>query len=1253
MDPILNIVQWNAQSIVSNRHVLTNFLYDYNIHVAIISETWLKPNRQFNIRGYNIERNDTGNTHNGVAILIRNSFVYSRVTTAFDDSLQNICVRVVVGSKELSIVSFYSPSRCRPPFNKNKLDALIKSIPSPMIFAGDFNAYHTSWGCDTTCPRGRDVLEVIDDNNLVLLNDGQYTTVGSLTWRQNALDLSIVSSSLALSCDWSVHDDPLGSYHLPVIINVVLNNNNSYDGCSRANLAHFPIFPNYKFVDWKVYQDKVESLLEGFQIQSFTPLEAYSLFCKILHSAVESSIPAKRISSNSTSPNRKLGKKPSLPWWNNKCSEAVQKSKLAYIQFKNNPSESTYLEFKRLQAYKKLTLKIERANSWAALCGSFHRCTPLSIIWKYMRKFNKTFVPNNSNDDRWVLDFLKKYTPDYVSSNIIFPHQDSEINSSNSFLLHPFTLQELKSAVSSRKESAFGLDGIPYKMFKALNENSMIFFLNLLNYLWANNEIPPCWKTDCLVPILKPDKPRLNKDSYRPIALTSCAGKIFEQLLKQRLEFYVEKNNILPSNQFGFRRGRSSRESICQLHLDIQNSVVHSNATVCVFFDIAGAFNSVNVDILSNELISIGLPQKFVQWINKFLSERKVFVKYNGSLYGPRCASVGVCQGGILSPLIFILYIRRLNMILGSNVKNLQFADDLVVYACGSNLSNLVNHINNALRSLSQYFSYLNLDINPLKSKLLVFGKNNSLMPNVYYNNTAIPVSLETKFLGVSITHNLSWRRYIDNLTVRANKAFNVLKSLASTYWGADPKILLLLYKSLIRSHFEYGFFCFAGDNRLVDILDKIQNKSMRLITGAFKSTPINVLQIECNLPPISIRFNYLKERFILKLFSIPHNQLLFNISTLLPSLVHKPLYIMRDLPRYIQYLQDFPIYKSLTSSLPCYEGDFQSKFPPIKIFIDNELSSKEEVYSKLSEWDDHRFLYTDGSKNDSSVSFAFFDSFLKRGMGYKLDKNASVFTAEAVAILAALEHIKYQNQGYNKWLILSDSMSVLKNLNNNKLHANTCYLIYAIKQAWYDLSLMNIIVNFMWVPSHIGVSGNEQADSLAKIINTTTSQTNSFNISLPYSDIIFNLKQRMCQKWISHWNYAVQVENKGLWYAPFNVKVNSLPWFCKNHTYINRKFYSIIMRLRFGHCRLNFHLYRLKMVNSSQCSHCNSYEETISHILFDCSSFGIQRLVLLDELINIYGSTDLVPRSITNLLVNSCTYIPLYKFILNTVGEI
>ena len=699
---ILNIVQWNAQSIISNKLLLTQFLHDNNIHIAIISETWLTPIKSFKISGYVIERNDIGNRHNGVAILINNSITYHKIDTYSDNSLQNVCVRIIVNNRQISIVSFYCPTNCTPSFDKNKFKLLVNSIPEPMIFAGDFNAHHTSWGCNSVNSRGRDILETIDEQNLVLLNNGAATTVGSLTWRPNALDLSLVSSSLALSCDWSVHNDPLGSYHLPVIIKVLVNHNvNSH----HVNNTHLPIYPNFKMIDWKMYAQNVNLQLSNFKVENFTPLAAYHSFCEILHSAIDRSIPDNNFCTrlfpigspvtNNKTCLKKTRKYSPLPWWNKKCSEAVKNSKSAYINFKNNPSEETYIEFKRLQALKKRTIKAERSISWLELCNSFHRCTPLSRIWNYMRKFNKSFT-YKSDDDSWVQDFLRKYTPDFVKNKPSFT-SNNNTNSENNFLVKSFTMQELTSAIFSRKDSAFGLDGVPYIMLKKLSSEGLEILLNIFNNLWVNNDIPSSWRQDCLIPILKPDKLRSNPDSYRPIALTSCVGKVFEQLLKQRLEFYVEQNYILPGNQYGFRRGTSSRESISQLQFDIQNSLNKKNNLLAVFFDVAGAFNSVNIDILCFELLSINIPTKLVQWIHNFLTEREVYVKYAGNIYGPRFSSLGVCQGGILSPLIFILYIRRMNLILGPEVKNLQFADDLVVYRSGSNLTNITDILNKSL----------------------------------------------------------------------------------------------------------------------------------------------------------------------------------------------------------------------------------------------------------------------------------------------------------------------------------------------------------------------------------------------------------------------------------------------------------------------------------------------------------------------------------------------------------------------------
>lgn len=157
-----------------NRNILNQFLVEHNIHITIIQCDLVKTTQTFSYE------NDSCNNNNCVAILVRNDISYSKFITYFDDSLQNIRVRIKIDNKTIS--------NCTPNFDKNIFDTLLKSIPAPMILGGDLNARHLVWGCNTTKPRGRDILDVIDDNGLVFLNDGQVTTVGTDTFRPKALN---------------------------------------------------------------------------------------------------------------------------------------------------------------------------------------------------------------------------------------------------------------------------------------------------------------------------------------------------------------------------------------------------------------------------------------------------------------------------------------------------------------------------------------------------------------------------------------------------------------------------------------------------------------------------------------------------------------------------------------------------------------------------------------------------------------------------------------------------------------------------------------------------------------------------------------------------------------------------------------------------------------------------------------------------------------------------------------------------------
>ncbi|KAI5633769.1 reverse transcriptase (RNA-dependent DNA polymerase) domain-containing protein [Phthorimaea operculella] len=216
-------------------------------------------------------------------------------------------------------------------------------------------------------------------------------------------------------------------------------------------------------------------------------------------------------------------------------------------------------------------------------------------------------------------------------------------------------------------------------------------------------------------------------------------------------------------------------------------------------------------------LAALGIPGSVLCWIFNFLNERQVFLKIKNKLYGPRLTNKGTPQGSVLSPLIFILSLVEFMKQIPANAKYSFFADDLVIYLNCDDISQGETEMNDCLRVVS----------------------------SILLNNLKLEVCK------------------------KAELGLNILKSLAGLKWGSDPKILKTIYIATIRSHFDYGCMLYAdAANHLLRKLDVLQNKALRVITGAMMSSPINSLEVEAGIVP------YLSEGVILLISSVFSNEL-------------------------------------------------------------------------------------------------------------------------------------------------------------------------------------------------------------------------------------------------------------------------------------------------------------------------------------------------------------------------------------------
>lgn len=1220
----LTLLQHNIESLKPKLALISHLLETQKVDVCILNETWLRPSDSVKIRGYDVYRQDGENGRGGVAIFCKTTFKSRKIITQSSDKVQTLAISLKLQNSSLTILGVYCPPR-NGRFPIAALKNVITSLASPVLVMGDFNAHHTAFGSHSNKPRGIQLYDLIEEVDMIILNTGETTTLNRPNQSPSAIDIAFISPCLAASADWHVFsEDTLGSYHFPTIVNL------------DVSIDLFEIRQSYeKFLydkaDWISYKKKSKTLFNDLLFESNSIL-AYDKFCQLLNELRNEFVPLVKNYNNSFKCHKPV------PWWNDTCAKAVKESKLALHVYKRYPTIENYMVYKKIDASKKLIIKEQKKSSWQTFCSNFDRNTPISQVWKLVKRFNCKYKSPKSKEDGFVNDFLTKIASDQVLDDPEHLNEIFDKNDLNTHLNLPFSKEELHLSINSKKDTTPGLDSFPYILIKLLDETAKLVLLNIYNKLWQANAIPVSWKKIAVVPILKPEKDPAFAESYRPISLSSCIGKIFENMIKNRLEIYAESRLLIPPDQFGFRKGCSTVDSLVAFGGDINQAFLNNNYLVSTFLDVSGAFDNVNLITLVNILHSFNIPGKVCQWIFNFFYSREVYIKFNQSLYGPKLAFKGIMQGATLSPLMYSLYTSLIHKYVSlPNLSVLQYADDIVLYTTDKNISQAISTLNKSLDLLFLYYKHmLNLDINPQKSSALIFSKKVDFYPvNINLRYCSVPINFveEKKFLGLVFDSKMTFNSHVVKVVNRMQKSVNIMRYLASVSWGMDPKLLNMIYKAIVRSHYDYGLIIYGKflSQPLFRKLEVTQNKGLRIITGAMCSTPINSLEIEAGIPPILVRLKYLAEKFCVKVLANKNYQCRYVNNMIVQSEKFNDL---KDICKCIGHSNKWEL------------GTLEIQITKPSICQKKIMSNEEFLHFVNTEKSEYRYIYTDGSKTKDATKAAYYDSRRKFGRCFTLDKNASIFTAESYAIYTALQYIMGITDA-NKFLIITDSLSVLSSLENPKISYKNNLYITGIRQ--YINENPDKLIEFLWVPAHRGITGNEVVDKFMKI------QAPQFYSlypapAVPFTDYFSLLKIRMFENWRQEWENTKMI--KGKWYGHIQESIPSKPWFFKLKSSHTRRFIVTINRLRFGHGKFPAHLKRLNFIRSDICEHCNNEQATLDHLMLHCPAFNVQRLILIDGLLKIYKDED-IPRLLPSLLRNTKTYDEIYKYVISTFQEI
>ena len=170
-------------------------------------------------------------------------------------------------------------------------------------------------------------------------------------------------------------------------------------------------------------------------------------------------------------------------------------------------------------------------------------------------------------------------------------------------------------------------------------------------------------------------------------------------MLVDRLMHMAEANNWLSSYQAGFRRGRSCEDQILRMVQAIDDGFQQKQMkrSVLVLLDFSQAFDTVWRQRLLTSMLDLCGPASYVRWIYQFLCNRQARVKFNGTTSSSRQLHLGVPQGSVLSPLLFIFYINNLAKLLPADNINCMFADDVSILSTHRDKQKAVESVQRAV----------------------------------------------------------------------------------------------------------------------------------------------------------------------------------------------------------------------------------------------------------------------------------------------------------------------------------------------------------------------------------------------------------------------------------------------------------------------------------------------------------------------------------------------------------------------------
>ena len=406
-------------------------------------------------------------------------------------------------------------------------------------------------------------------------------------------------------------------------------------------------------------------------------------------------------------------------WWNNEVKNAVcEKRRLWKIWSQKGGSKEEYLIAKRTA--KRVVYLAKKAAEVKKFSDLRPGLVDIFKIAKQMRKNNQDIIGEKCvKDDSGRLtindsDKRNAWRQHYERLlNEEFPWNSDDL--SNFPISGPpiyITVKMVTNAIAKMKPGkAAGPSGIVAEMLKSAGATGATLVTNLANAIIKYGKIPTDWESSYIINLYKGKGDALDRGNYRGLKLLDHVMKVMERIIERIIRDIVSINEM----QFGFMPGKGTTDAIFILRQLQEKHLAKKKKLYHAFVDLEKAFDRVPRKVIWWAMRKLGLDEWIVKFVQTMYVNTKSKVRVNNLYTDEFEVKVGVHQGSVLSPLLFIIVLEALSQEFRTGTPwELLYADDLVISAKSE--TDLRNRLGRWKRALENK----GLRVNVRKTKILI-----------------------------------------------------------------------------------------------------------------------------------------------------------------------------------------------------------------------------------------------------------------------------------------------------------------------------------------------------------------------------------------------------------------------------------------------------------------------------------------------------------------------------------------------------